>query len=341
MKIYNKRKILFLLRKNYSYGYNHSAPKSGLLNSASMTAAELERKFNVATKVEIVVDGNSVDRELAIYKPTHCILEALWVTPTKLRELAGLYPRMNFVIRIHSEVPFLTNEGIAIEWIKEYVKIKNVTIAFNSQETEYDFKQVMGGKFDFLPNLYEKFIPKIVIGSDYSKSINLASFGAIRPLKNQLVQAFAAIAFAEKMGKKLRFHINSSRVEQGGNSTLKNIRALFQDSRHELVEHEWMERAAFLKLIRRMDIGMQLSFTESFNIVTADFIAQGIPIVVSDTITWMPNDSKTATDNIKEIVNKLYSIERNKTLYILEQALALKDYSKKALNEWARYLNIG
>jgi hypothetical protein len=54
--------------------------------------------------------------------------------------------------------------------------------------------------------------------------LDVACFGAIRPLKNQLMQGVSAIRCAESIHKTLRFHINASRAEQKGDNVLKNLR---------------------------------------------------------------------------------------------------------------------
>lgn len=336
-----KLKLLFLLRKNLSSGgYNYGAPKAGLYNSARMTAKTLEDRLNVNTKLEIVMDGNSIDKAIHSFKPDFCVLEAIWVTPAKLRELVKLHPKVHFIIRVHSEVPFLTNEGMAIQWIKEYALISNVTISFNSLETTKDFKEVMKGSFKYLPNLYEETKSLPDISDRNRKVLDIGCFGAIRPLKNQLMQAFAAMAFVNDKGKKLRFHINGSRVEQGGESTLKNLRNLFVGTKHELVEHDWMEREKFLQVISNMDLGMQLSFTESFNIVTADFVSQGVPIIVSETVSWMPEIAKAKTDNIQDIKNKLEDAYKNRLWFDVMQTSALKLYSEMSLGHWKRFIYV-
>ena len=61
-------------------------------------------------------------------------------------------------------------------------------------------------------------------------TIDIGAYGAIRPLKNQLLQALAAIKFAESIGKTLRFHINITRIENNGDPVLKNLRNLFSNS---------------------------------------------------------------------------------------------------------------
>jgi len=119
-------------------------------------------------------------------------------------------------------------------------------------------------------------------------TISIGCFGALRPLKNHLQQAIWAMMFADKIGKHLEFHINRSEFEKDESSpVLKNLHSLFSSTPHTLVEHPWVEHDEFLKLVKTMDLGLQMSFTETFNIVTADFVYCGVPIVVSDEIDWM------------------------------------------------------
>lgn len=338
----NKQRMLFLLKKNGGYGRSYgNAPKAGLYNSAKMTAHVVSEKLDIPTILEVVADGNSVDRELHKWKPEWCVIEALWVTPQKLNELRKLHPHVTFIIRIHSEIAFLSNEGIAIEWIGQYSKMKNVFVAFNSSSTLEAFISSSSssntGAYIYLPNLYnERYSNYINLLHSRSKRVNIGCFGAIRPLKNQLIQAFAAIAWGNKYNKQICFHINSGRVEQGGESTLKNIRALFKNSPHTLIEHPWMDRNKFLMLVSSMDVGMQLSFTESFNIVAADFVSQHVPIVVSSTISWMNEYLQCSVDDVNNIVNALQKVYNNYFYSQLVQTLSLRSYNKGAIKEWRK-----
>jgi len=68
---------------------------------------------------------------------------------------------------------------------------------------------------------------------------------------------------------------------------LKNLRAFFDGTGDaELVEHAWLPHAEFVRLVCSMDICMQVSFTETYNIVAADSAYHGVPIVVSPDIRW-------------------------------------------------------
>lgn len=345
--------LLFLLKKNYNYDYPEYFPlknSTGLFNSANFVAEALKKYLHQEVEVEICVDANEIDKYISIHKPNICFLEAIWVTPEKLEELVKLHSSVKFVIRVHSNVPFLATEGVAIDWIKKYIDIDNVSVAFNNKETDTNFK-LAGINGIYLPNIYindkAKFLDKSDKFFDILKSlksyslpgiVNIGCFGAIRPMKNQLLQAMAAIGFADKNDLILNFHINGTRVEQKGDVVLRNIRALFVGLKHNLVEHQWMPHAKFLKLIEKMDIGMQLSMTESFNIVTADFVSKHIPIIVSPDISWMSWITKVGPFNIKEIIARLEIALTYKKLFNTVSSYSLQDYNVDAIDSWYNYL---
>jgi hypothetical protein len=204
--------------------------------------------------------------------------------------------------------------------------------------------EVTKSPVEYLPNIYAPKHPSIhKLAKPTSDTIDIGCFGAIRPLKNQLQQATSAIIFANRIGKTLRFHINASRTEQSGDQVLRNLRSLFEGQRnhklkHELVEHPWMPHAEFVKICNFMDLGMQVSFSESFNIVTADLVTHHVPMVVSTDVDWMPAASKAVPTDTEEIVNKLYSAWKYPRWAIRRNSAALSKYNKKALKVWLDYL---
>jgi hypothetical protein len=284
---------------------------SGLRNSASFVV-EMLNENGIEAKLVEVVDNNCIDREVTLYKPTHVIIEAFWVVPEKFGVLTKLHPKVDWIVRNHSELPFLANEGIALEWSLEYLKYKNVFLAPNSYKTYLDTVEMVAAahsplqaeyKVLYLPNFYK--IKKPMRERHFeSEEFNVGCFGAIRPFKNHIIQAVAAIDYARNNHKKLRFHVNVARIEDAGNNTLKSLRGLFKHldpNKYELVEHGWLNHDDFLKLIATMDICLQASFTESFNIVTADAVSQGVPVVVSEEIEWLPSSFVARHTSSKDI----------------------------------------
>lgn len=311
---------------------------SGLLNSVKFVAHMLT-KNGVNCKIADVIDNNCIDREVSKYKPTHVIIEALWVVPEKFAILTKLHPNVHWIIRLHSEIPFLAGEGSAMGWIYDYGLYDNVSVACNSMRIAEDMHYLTNTKVGYLPNYYDVQSVKHKVVNPIEKNkhiLDIGCFGAIRPLKNQFVQAIAAMEFATQQKKKLRFHINASRIEGKGDAHLKNIRNLFDKNLHghELVEHEWMAHEAFVGLIGQMDMVLQVSFSETYNIVTADAVSQRVPVVVSDEITFVAPLFRADCTDTKDMVRKMTSAYRFGKLGTLWNFLRLKKNAEDAKAEW-------
>lgn len=318
-------KLLFILKyRDALYtdeNYNYGGLSSGLLNSATFITEMLD-ELNIESKLVQVVDNNCIDKEVTEYKPTHVIIEAYWVVPEKFEILTKLHPNVKWIIRNHSEIPFLATEGIGIDWTLKYLNYPNVYVSANSPRALREMKimavashgEKAKDRVIYLPNFYKEREKVEHEESKDSEYVDIGCFGAIRPLKNNLIQAVAAIEFAQKLGKKLRFHINGSRVENGGNNPLKNIRALFDNASddYQLVEHTWMPHKSFIMLCAKMDIALCVSFTETFCIVAADCVSVNTPIVVSDEIVWASCLSKADSTDSRDIVKKMLFAYKNR-----------------------------
>jgi hypothetical protein len=325
-----KSKLLFLCKNRSSESYDSG--KIGLYNSAVFVSNALKSYFN--TNLELCVDDNCINKYATLHKPDYVILEALWCRPEKLRELVKLHPKVTWIVRIHSKVPFLAHEGIALEWCGQYEKLPNVHLCGNNKDFVDDMYKV-GYECIYLPNIYVE-PPHSYTGNKTSNIINISCLGAIRPMKNTLIQAVAALSFAGRIDKYLRFHVNASRVEQKGDNVLKNLRALFDENKGwgQLVEHEWMAQSELNGLISRMDIGMQVSYSESYNLIAAQHIVNNIPIVTSDEVeintSWLHADPNSSTD----IENKLFRARNfGGTLCVLSKH-KLDKANKAAIAQW-------
>jgi hypothetical protein len=323
---------------------------TGLYNSASFMN-DMLNDAGISSSISVVIDNNCINREVTKHKPTHVIIEALWVVPSKFSVLTDLHPKVKWIIRLHSEIPFLANEGMAMDWIGDYSSFKNVIIAANSPVAERDIKAYISTrnlcskkdiahKVIYLPNFY----PQEYKDKKFDKDkdfIDISCFGAIRPLKNHVVQALAAVKFAESIGKKLRFHINAGRVEQKGGPILHNLEGMFlqlSDAGHVLINHEWAPRAEFIKTCRKMDIGMQVSFSETFNIVGADMVSQGVPLVASHELPWANSIFNGKPTDINTIFRALWLTYLFPWINMYTNQSNLKRYTDKTRNIWISYL---
>lgn len=346
-------RVLFILKSRDNYGEFYSCygdnRSSGLANSARFVCDMLAAS-GVESKLVHVVDNNCIDKEVHKFRPTHVVIEALWVVPEKFHALTKLHPSVKWIIRTHSELPFLANEGVAVEWIKAYVLHPNVVIAANSVKAVQDIRTIVRAfrpfwsskfvdtKVVYLPNYYP--VAKDKNSRFKNFEFNVACLGAIRPLKNQLIQAVAAIQYADENRLRLRFHVNSSRLEQGGANVYKNLVALFKDTPHELVCHDWMEHKDLLVFLRDMDLSLNVSFSETFNITASDAVSQDVPVVCSSEVAWTSPLCWAETTSAKDIVRKMKTVLswHQGGLISRHNLSRLKKFSRLSRKTWLKYL---
>lgn len=355
---HSPKRVLFLLKRredyNQDHSYSHTGVSTGLWNSARLVSEMLNRN-GVVAKVVVCVDNNDIDREVTNFKPTDVIIEALWVVPEKFFVLHRLHPKVKWNVRLHSEIPFIASEGIAMKWIGEYLKFKNVTISANSKRMLEEVRLLVSEQYDFsveeihekvfyLPNYYD---PNMHMDhhtvhdhSEHRHHINVGCFGAVRPLKNHLMQAIAAIKFANHIGKKLHFHINIGRIEMKGEPILHNLIDLFNNLEvqgHKLVMHPWMPHHKFVDLVQKMDIGMQVTFSETFNIVAADLTANNIPMIVSKEVEWAFPLYYADPTSMIDIYEKLIVAWKFRGMNVFLNRLYLGKFSTKSQNTWVSH----
>lgn len=333
-------RALFICKHRESYGHK-TGLSSGLLNSARFVS-DMLNTIGIESKLVDVQDNNDIDREVTLYKPTHVFIEALWVVPEKFDVLIKLHPHVKWIIRLHSEVPFIAMEGVSMHWLFEYIKRKNVIISANSKHAQEELEYQLKKFVPYLPNYYPVDFNIKKVHKHSSEYIDIGCFGAIRLFKNHLVQAIAAIRFAEQIGKKLRFHINHERVEGwNSDSIYKNLKYLFDNNpQHELVNHWWLPHHEFIELIKLVDIGMQVSFTETFNIVTADFVNNNVPVVVSHEITWASELFKADPHSVPDIINKLehaWNASKHNGQDLNKRGLY--NFSENSKKDWKKFFN--
>lgn len=305
-------RILFILKQRGGYwGCNNGSAGTGLWNSVNFLVVALQRLGYEAEMVE-VTDNNDIDREVTARKPTHVIIEAFWVVPEKFPVLRKLHPKVRWIVRNHSEMPFLANEGISLQWALAYLK-DGVEVMCNSERAQADLRSIasaqgLRGRVSYGPNVYPlskdgNYEHGGNWGKQFRVFLDIGCFGAIRPLKNNLAQAIAAQQFAHNIGARLRFHINGDRCEGGGEPILKSLRGLLGPV---LIEHPWMQRGIFLHTMSNMNISMQVSFSETFNIVTADAVSVNVPAVVSPEVSWLGKYAMADPTSVDSMVDALH-----------------------------------
>ena len=347
-------RVQFILKRREDYSSelhgSHNTLSTGLFNSVSFLD-DMLRDAGISSELCVVQDNNQIDREVTRFRPTHAVVEALWVVPAKFEVLTRLHPSVTWIVRLHSEMPFIANEGIAMDWLAEYVKYPQLIIGVNASrmldETRSYLCSVHGwdeetahARVIYMPNYY----PQDYVNRQVKRTqgvINIGCFGAVRPLKNHLLQAVAAVRYADSQNLKLRFHINGNRLEMKGEPVLNNLKGMFRHlgaKGHELVLHDWRSRPEFLDLCAEMDVGMQVSFSETFNIVAADLVSVGVPVVPSREIPWASSWFAADPVDSQDIERK---IKRAVTFSWLNKMLhrgRLSCYTTATKNTWLAWL---
>lgn len=345
-------KSVFLLKRREDYNQDPTYSGSyqiatGMWNSAQFVSDMLNTNGRQSS-AEILVDANSIDAVTTSLDPDYVFIEGLWVTPAKIAELLTFtrHQRRKWVLRIHSEIPFLATEGVAMGWIAEYLALGAI-IAPNAPRAHQQLvhyalqsgltQEQVDAQVIYLPNVYPTdFEPLAGLDTTSKPYLDAACFGALRPLKNHLQQVFVASRFAELLGKPLRFHINN-RQDQGGSPIAKNVKAAVEEMGATLVEHPWEDRDTFLQSLRDSDLLLQVSMSETFNIVAADATWVGRPVLASSELPWI-HPLYADPQNVDQSLKVLRHIWSNKSYYVQNNRRGLKRYVNASTARWLSYV---
>ena len=197
-------------------------------------------------------------------------------------EIKRKFPNVKVYIHLHSKFPFLATENNAVTYIQKCLN-NGVEIIFNHRSALMSFP-VKG--CHYLPNVYSFKISNTennVVRNE--NELNIGCHGSMRHMKNQIIQAVAACRLAKDLNKKLIFHVNSSRDDGEKSSILSSIDQIVSMNGGQLAHSPWLEHSNFISYVKNLDLGMQVSLCETFNLVAADYVTAGIPLVVSAQIS--------------------------------------------------------
>lgn len=294
-------------------------------NQASGLSVCIDMIVNSLGKESTKVAIDSLSHiELAIqrFNPINVILTSIFCCENEIKHLKTRFPKINFFVMIHSNSPFLAVQGEGYQRIEEAQR-NGVKVICNDFRLSSAIKDSI-----YIPNIYKRdFLIRKFPNNDNLKVI---CAGSLRHMKDHLSQAMGAILYADSIGKKLSFHCNLGRNE-GGNTVLLNLKALFkQHKNHELVSLPWLSHSEFIKSLQQFDIGLQVSMSETFNIVAADYTAAGLPMVVSDEIFWASKNCMAKTGNPLDVARKMGDCHN----HVMENQVNLLKQSKEALELW-------
>jgi hypothetical protein len=327
--------VLFLHKNFAAYkGVCHIGLGVAALNT-SLTLNE----HGFDTRVVAITRYQDIDTMVQEYKPTHIIISAPWVPPHYFTYVVTKHPSVHFVSVCHSNVGFLFADTNGVKNLRAYFdiqKYENFHIAGNSKKFQTWVQKAYSVPCLYLPNLYH-----LSSYSEKKKShehvLKIGCFGATRPLKNLMTAAGVALEISTRLNRPVEFWISSGRTETGAWGVRQAVSALLDDTTVSIKENPWQPWTEFRKTVGEMDLLLQLSYTESFNMVTADGIAEGVPSVVSEAIDWVPKNWIANSDDCDEIASVAIKLLK-KYQTIKKGRKMLKKYVDNGVKEWKKFL---
>lgn len=338
-------KRVILVYKNFAASKNIS--HIGLGVSAINTCKTLIKEGYLC-EVWPIVDANDLRKRLKLDTGpciTHVIVSAPWMPTHALNSLCTIFPRIEFAMNCHSNVGFLQADTNGVRHLLEAMDLEmgvpNFTLAGNSEALCEAIKDCFGVPCQRLPNLYyvdECVNPHRPLWN--GGELRIGIFGATRPQKNMMSSVWAALEIASQVKAQATIHVSSGRLEGGGDTIMRSVRALVHKSPNaKLIEDGWSTWPQFRKVVRSMHLLLQPSYTESFNMVTADGIAEGVPSVVSDAIEWVPKYWQAESDDVFEIAHQGRALLTD-TRAAAEGLKALKQYVHLGTIDWKHWLEL-
>jgi hypothetical protein len=277
------------------------------LGVAAVNTAKVLRREGIITTVWPILSAADLSAKLKQHPAEHVIIAAPWIPTADLQSLATEFTETYFAVTCHSNVGFLQADPGAVRLVRETMELgmatHNVRLAGNSRRFCQWMESTFGGRCYFLPNLYFLDGPtqrqRSFCGGD---TLRVGVFGAVRPLKNLMSSAGAALEISRKLRVPLELWVSAGREEGGGDTVMAAVKEMVAGLPSvKLILKGWQSWPAFRKTVAHMHLLMQPSYTESFNMVTADGAAEGVASVVSEAIDWAPDDWKADVDDVLDI----------------------------------------
>lgn len=294
--------------------YKLFGPKVGLshvgLAIANINTSKVLRANGIQSNVVGITSAADLSNFLANNPQDHVHISAPWVPTLDLSDLAQRYPETTFAVVSHSNCAFLQADRNALRLIRECIDLEqtthNVHIAGNCER----FCEWVKGAFNvpctFLPNLYYLdehaggYTHHQPVGS--SGPLRVGIFGATRAQKNMMTGVAGAIELARSLRLPLELWLSGGRTEGGGDPILAAIQQMVAGLPGVTLRlNGWQSWSGFRQVVGTMRLLIQMSTSESFNMVTADGISQGVPSVTSEAITWVPDRWKASVDSADDV----------------------------------------
>lgn len=274
---------------------------------------------------------------------THVIVSTPnFLVPHQFAELAQRWPEIEFVMLAHTGLAYLCIDDHGPERIRELLHLQRAAHNFKvaGNNPRFEWFGIYGVRPLLLPNLYDTdtFVDPVHHRKDHDP-LRIGSFGENRPWKNQQIAAMAALSIARKLNVRLELFVNADRWKQTWS---------YSQARQELFDGlpwaslhkvEWAAWSKFRQIVGTMDLCLSPSFDETFCVIAADGIAEGVPSVVTDALEWSPKSWQAHDPADPESVAAVgLGLLANRAAAVHDGRRALTDYVAAGVRRWLDYL---
>jgi len=322
---------------------------TGLANNTRQCSAVLEEAGWTAVSLaldDVVGDYQSAEawgEWLATARPRLVVLSAFCVPTVQFEQLAIEWPDVLWVQRCHSNLPWLFQAATDCDkWLEVLglcARYRNVRYAVVSP---YDAARLRAAG---LPDVLS--MPNVQCGEVAERPraavhdeqwLHLSAIFAIRNLKHPAGHVVAAKLVSEQV-RPAKLHMQGERADSP--RYVENMLKLANALRLRLVREPYRQHSQFCDWIaEEVDVGLQLSMTESFNYVALEHMSAGKPMVTSPAIPWCPWRT-TRYENVEEvpaIVARILSDYRGASEQALAAARAIQAENEAMFLETCRTL---
>ena len=316
------------------------------LGVTALNAAKSLRAEGIEAAVWPITSAADLSNQLKVARQTaspatHVVVSAPWLSTPDLAQLCADHPETQFAVNCHSNLGFLQADPSAMRLVREGIDLERCTWNFHVAANCYRLTRWVEAAYfapcQHLPNMY--YLDGIEAKRERytGGTLRIGAFSATRALKNLMTAAGAAVEIANGFRADLEFWVSAGRNE-GGGSVIDAVRQMTNGLPHvKLIENGWQTWPQFRQTVRHMHLLLQPSYTESFNVVTADGVAEGVPSVVSEAIRWAPDSWKAKVDDAGDIARvgrRLLTSRRAPR----QGLAALKKHNSRSMRIWKEFL---
>lgn len=339
------------LRVNLAY--KNFAIQKGIshigLGVAAMNNSMVLRRLGIRSEVRALSSNINLRQMLNLAKSegdpyTHVVISAPWIPTRFLQQCAQLFPETQIAVNCHSNVAFLSVDSNGTALMRDGIALQteshNFQVAGNSKRFCKWMRRAYMAPCTYLPNMYylngteNPHRPLWRYGGGVLK---VGIFGATRVQKNIPGSVAAAIQIAQELKTPTEIWVNAKR-EDGPASLLNTVRQMVLNVPNVTLNYaDWQPWPGFRGVVGAMHVLMQNSWTESFNMVSADGVATGVPSCVSDAIDWVPEEWQARVDNTEAIARTTMALIHDSGA-AAEGLIALKRHNREGLDSWLDFL---